>query len=156
MPICPTICTMSTWNDNKYHWEEHNCNEWAKARLNELVNEVKIDGWTFSDFTFPAITTSRAIRKNREIRTYEIQLNFKFKKDDMEGKINFPDISEDAADCPDEWEYELTFTGTSAQKSAQEKKPVRTLADKEVAPVFRKLFAHWAKEFKELPAMTSD
>ena len=146
------LCIMSTWNVGNYHWEEHNCNDWAKKRLNELVNAVSIEGWTFSDFNFSSITAARSIRKNREIRTFEIIFDFKFKKGDMEGKISFPDISEDAADSPDEWDAVLTFTGTSASKTAQEKKAVRGPADKEVIPVFRKLFADWAKEFKEIPS----
>ena len=143
---------MSTWNVGNYHWEEHNCNAWAKARLNELVNSVKIEGWEFSDFNFTSITAARSIRKNHEIRSFEIVVDFKFKRGEMEGKISFPDISEDAADSPEEWDYELTFTGSSAGKSAAEKKAVRGPADKEVIPVFRKLFADWAKEFKELPS----
>lgn len=143
---------MSTWNVDKYFWEEHNCNAWAKDRLNELVNAVAIDGWTFSDFNFSQIAAARSIRKNKEIRTFEVILDFKFKKGDMEGKISFPDVSEDAADSPEEWEYELSFTGDSAKKSAQEKKVIRQPADKDVIPVFRKLFADWADEFKAIPA----
>jgi activator of HSP90 ATPase len=143
---------MSTWNVGNYHWEEHNCNVWAKARLNELVNAVVIDGWTFKDFDFPTITAARSIRKNREFRTFEISLTFKFTYSEIEGKIEFPDVSEDAADSPDEWDFTLTFIGSSASKTAAEKKVVREAADKNVIPVFRKLFAQWAKEFKELPA----
>jgi activator of HSP90 ATPase len=143
---------MSTWNVGNYHWEEHNCNVWARARLTELVNAVAVDGWTFSDFDFPTITAARSIRKNKEFRTFEISLNYKFKFSEMEGKISFPDVSEDAADSPDEWEFELTFTGTSHDKSAAEKKVVRDAANKNVIPVFRGLFAQWAKEFKAIPA----
>ena len=143
---------MSTWNVGNYHWEEHNCNAWAKARLNELVNAVKIDGWEFSDFNFSEITAARSIRKNKEIRSFEIVFDFKFKFGEMEGKISFPDISEDAADSPDEWEYELTFSGASANKTPAEKKAVRGPADKVVIPAFRKLFADWAEEFKSLPS----
>jgi activator of HSP90 ATPase len=143
---------MSTWNVGNYHWEEHNCNVWAQARLNELVAAIQVEGWAFSDFNFTSVSAARSIRKNREIRTFEIVFNCKFSFDGMEGKISFPDISEDAADSPEEWEYELTFTGTSAGKSAAEKKPVRAAAEKSVIPVFRQAFAQWAKEFKEIPA----
>jgi activator of HSP90 ATPase len=143
---------MSTWNVGSYFWEEHNCNVWARTRLNELVNTVQIDGWTFSDFAFESITAARSIRRAREIRTFEIVFNFKFKYNDVEGKIEFPDVSEDAADSPDEWEAQLTFTGESTSKPASEKKPVRTAADKVVIPAFRKVFAQWAQEFKALPS----
>lgn len=143
---------MSTWNVGNYHWEEHNCNAWAKQRLTELVNAVAIDGWEFSDFDFKSITAARSIRKAREIRSYEIVLDFKFKFNEMEGKISFPDISEDASTSPEDWEYELTFTGSSHDKSAAEKKTVRVPAEKAVIPAFRNAFAQWAKEFKELPS----
>jgi activator of HSP90 ATPase len=142
----------ATWNVGSYHWEEHNCNAWAKDRLNKLVNAVQIEGWTFSDFNFESITASRAIRKAHEIRTFEIVVDFKFNYNNMEGKIRFPDISEDAADSPDEWYAQLTFTGNSNSKSAAEKRPVRAAADKLVIPEFRKVFAQWAQEFKALPS----
>jgi hypothetical protein len=77
---------------------------------------------------------------------------FNFKYNDMEGKIQFPYISEDAADSPDEWKTQLSFTETSTGKSAGDKKPVRTAADQTVIPAFRKIFAQWAQEFKTLPS----
>jgi hypothetical protein len=67
---------MSTWNVGNYHWEEQNCNVWARAGLNELVNAVALDGWIFRDFNFPTITAARSIRKNREFRPFEICLTF--------------------------------------------------------------------------------
>ena len=142
---------MSIWNQGKYHWEEHNANEWAKARLNELVNDIKIEGWELTDPNFSSISAARTIRKGREIRQYEIIFDTKFKYNGMSGKIEFPDISEDAADSPDEWEYILSFTGSSNDKPAAEKKVVRTAAEKEVVPVFKSTFAKWVQEFKAIP-----
>ena len=143
---------MSTWNSGNWFWEEHNANKWAKERLTELVNAISVEGWTFSDFNFKSIQAAKSIRKNREIRSFEIVLEFKWKYGDMEGKINFPDISNDCVDSPEEWEYELTFTGDSNEKTAAEKKAIRTPADATVIPLFRKAFAQWAEEFKGLPA----
>jgi activator of HSP90 ATPase len=142
---------MSTWNVGNFFWEEHNLNKWAKERLTELVNGVQVEGWTFSDFEFSSVSAARSIRKNREIRTFEIIFDFKFKFNDMEGKITFPDVSHDAVDSPDEWEFELTFTGASQSKTAAEKKLVRGPAEKFVAPAFRKVLAQWADEFKNIP-----
>jgi activator of HSP90 ATPase len=143
---------MSTWNDGKFFWEEHNVNDWAKTRLNELVSGLQIEGWTFSDFNFSSISAARSIRKAREIRTFEIVFDCKFKYNGLEGKISFPDISEDAGSAPEDWEGQVTFTGTSADKSAAEKKVVRGPAEKVAVPAFQKLFAQWAAEFKALPA----
>ena len=143
---------MSTWNSGNWFWEEHNANKWAKERLTELVNNISIEGWTFSDFDFKSIQAAKSIRKNREIRSFEIILEFKWKYNNMEGKISFPDVSNDCVDSPDDWEYELTFIGESNKKTAAEKKTVRVPADKNVIPKFREAFAEWAKEFKELPS----
>ncbi|OHT01556.1 hypothetical protein TRFO_31599 [Tritrichomonas foetus] len=143
---------MSTWNVGKYHWEEHSANAWAKTRLNELVNEISIEGWEFSDSSFKSIHAARTIRKAKEIRTFEIIFEVKFKFNGMNGKIEFPDISEDAADFPEEWEALLTFTGTSNDKSAAEKKVVRSAAEKDVIPAYRKAFATWVEEFKAIPS----
>ena len=143
---------MSTWNVGNYHWEEHNCNAWAKKRLQEIGEAVKVDGWEFSDITFTGIEANRTIRKNREIRSFEFSFECKFKHNGMEGKIKFLDVSDDAIDSIDDWEYELTFTGDSQKKTAAEKKPIRQDAEKDVAPVFRKAFDSFAHEFKELPS----
>ncbi|KAH0787622.1 activator of 90 kDa heat shock protein ATPase [Histomonas meleagridis] len=143
---------MSVWNPGKYHWEEHNCNEWADKRLKELVAEIKIPDWEIKDTNFKSITTARSIRKGREIRSFEVVFDLNFKHNEMEGKISFPDISNDAADSPEEWEYILEFTGSSKDKSPNEKKAVRNAADKEVVPVFRQMFAQWVEEFKSLAA----
>jgi activator of HSP90 ATPase len=143
---------MSTWNTGNFFWEEHNVNDWAKARLNELVAGVQLEGWTFSDHNFSSINAARSIRKGREIRSFEIVFECNFKFEGMEGKISFPDISDDAVDSPDDWEAQVTFTGSSSSKSAAEKKVVRTPAEKVVVPAFRKVFAQWATEFKNLPA----
>jgi activator of HSP90 ATPase len=143
---------MSTWNSGNFFWEEHNVNDWAKARLGELVSGLQIEGWTFSDFNFSSINAARSIRKGREIRSFEIVFDCKFKYGDMEGKIAFPDVSEDACDSPEDWEAQVTFTGASNSKSAAEKKVVRTPAEKTVVPAFQKLFAQWSAEFKALPA----
>jgi hypothetical protein len=70
----------------------------------------------------------------------------------MEWTVSFPDVSEDTANSPEEWECELTFTGSIHNKSAAEKKVVRDAANKNVIPVFRNLFAQWAREFKAIPA----
>ena len=75
---------MSIWNQGKYHWEEHNANEWAKARLNELVNDIKIEGWELTDPNFSSISAARTIRKGREIRQYEIIFDTKFFTQDLE------------------------------------------------------------------------
>ncbi|KAK8898965.1 hypothetical protein M9Y10_001260 [Tritrichomonas musculus] len=144
--------TASTWNDKRWFWEEHNANVWAKERLTELVNQIHLDGWELSDFNFSSIQAARSIRKNREIRSFEIVFDCKFKFNEMEGKISFPDVSEDAADSPDEWEAILSFTGKSNDKPASEKKPVRAEAEKVAIPAFRNAFAQWVKEFKELPS----
>lgn len=141
---------MSVWNIDKYHWEEHNYNEWAKKRLNELIKDINIEGWEIKDTNFSSIVTSDYVRKGHEIRTFEIVFDFKFKHGDMEGKISFPDISNDAADSPDDWEYLLEFTGKSNDRTPSEKKALRNDAEKDVAPVFRQIFANWYEEFKKI------
>lgn len=143
---------MSTWNVGQYHWEEHNANEWAKFRLNEIVNGIKVEGWELSDFDFKEITAARSIRKAKEYRSFEIVFECKFKHDEMTGKISFPDISNDCGDDPEDWDYELSFTGDSANKSPEQKKPIREQAAKDLIPVFRKAFAGWVKEFMDLPS----
>ena len=143
---------MSTWNVGNYHWEEHNCNAWASKRLNELAAAIKADGWEFSDIAFSGIEATRSVRKNKEIRSFEFTFECKVKHDGMEGKIKFLDVSDDAIDSPEDWEYELTFVGESAKKTAAEKKPFRQACEKEVAPLFRAAFDTFSKEFKSLPS----
>ncbi|EAY06616.1 hypothetical protein TVAG_056100 [Trichomonas vaginalis G3] len=143
---------MSTWNVENYHWEEHNCNKWATQRLQELASNVKVDGWEFTDISFSGIEASRSIRKNREIRSFEFTFDCKFKHNGMEGKIKFMDVSNDAIDSIDDWEYELTFTGESAKKTAAEKKVIRADAEKDAAKAFRNCFDAFSKEFMALPS----
>lgn len=143
---------MSTWNVGNYHWEEHNCNKWAAQRLDELAAEIKAEGWEFSDCKFSDIEANRSIRKNKEIRSFEFNFECKFKYNEMEGKIKFMEVSSDAVESPEDWEYELTFTGDSAKKGAAEKKPIRVAAEKEAIPLFRHAFDTFAKEFKDLPS----
>lgn len=143
---------MSTWNVGNYHWEEHNCNKWATEHLKELANNVKVEGWEFTDIAFSGIEANRSIRKNKEIRSFEFTFDCKFKYNGMEGKIKFQDVSNDAVDSMDEWEYELTFTGESAKKTAAEKKVIRAAAEKDVAKAFRIAFDTFSKDFMALPS----
>ena len=141
---------MSTWNVDNYHWEEHNCNTWANQRLNELANSIKVEGWDFTEIKFNGIETSKCIRKNREIRSFEFSFECKFKLDTMEGKLKFPDVSNDAIDSPEDWECDLSFTGDSAKASPADKKKIRVAADKDVIPLFRGAFDTFSKEFMTL------
>ena len=143
---------MSTWNVGQYHWEEHNANEWAKFRLDEIIKEVNVDGWELSNFNFSSVTAARSIRKAKEIRSFEIVFDCQFKKGDMGGKIAFPDISNDCGDDPDDWDYDLSFTGDSANKTPNEKKLIRDAAKKELVPAIRAAFEKWVKEFMALPS----
>ena len=83
---------MSTWNVGNYHWEEHNCNAWANARLKELADGVKIDGWVLKDQKFDDVVADRTIRKNHEIRSFEFTYETQFEHNDMKGKIKFLDV----------------------------------------------------------------
>jgi len=143
---------MSTWNVDNYFWEEHNSNVWATKRLNELAGLIQPEGWVFEEIKFTGVEANKAIRKNREIRSFEFSFECKFKYQEFEGKIKFPDVSNDAIESPEDWEYDLTFTGECSKKNPNEKKAIRTAADKTVIPLMRAAFDTFSKEFMSIPS----